>query len=142
MLIKITFWIQEDTIIQTVSKNSVIFTLNKRAKTQKILKISPWSYTFLKSAWNSASIDVSYEVFWRFLKFSFFYCWPKIGYPRGGGVKWTPNAPKFFLWAIYDICTQEKKSPSKTRKKWFPGTPYCECVYVGRTVTITFSLLS
>ena len=134
MLIKITFWIQEDTIIQTVSENSVIFTLNKRAKTQKILKISPWSYTFLKSAWNSASIDVSYEVFWRFLKFLVLYWWPEKGGSRGG-VKWPSIKPKFFFWAFYDICAQKKKAIKILKKVQYMVHP--SGVYIHNSLYIS-----
>ena len=34
-----------------------------------------------------------------------------------GGVKWTPNVPKDFFQAFYDISAQEKKRWRKSKKK-------------------------
>ena len=42
------------------------------AITRKILKICIQKYTFLKSAWNSASIELLHETFWRSSKIFIF----------------------------------------------------------------------
>ena len=34
-----------------------------------------------------------------------------------GGVKWTPNVPKDFFQAFYDISAQEKKNADENLKK-------------------------
>ena len=97
-----------------ISEKRAHFRLQNVISRPKLIKTLS-TYTFLKSAWNSASIDISYDEFRECLKNSIFYCKPeKRG--SGGGVKWPLNDPKFFLWRFYDICAWEKSPHSKLKK--------------------------
>ena len=69
----------------------------------------------MKSAWNSASIGISYEAFRRFWKFFIFYHFPEKEGSRGG-VKSPFFWLKIFFWAFHDICAQKKKANQILKK--------------------------
>ena len=59
---------------------------------------------------NGASIEKKCQIFDFFeLFYTFTLNFPYKIWPTGGGVKWPPMKPKFFLTTFFNICAQEKK---------------------------------
>ena len=59
---------------------------------------------------NGASIEKKCQIFDFFeIFYTFTLNFPYKIWPTGGGVKWPPMKPKFFLTTFYNICEQEKK---------------------------------